>query len=45
MSLRRIGRRLAQRGYTPRAATRWHPQTITSITKRTWEGALQRSAG
>jgi DNA invertase Pin-like site-specific DNA recombinase len=34
MSLRRIGNRLAQRGYTPRAAKCWHPQTITSITKR-----------
>ena len=34
MSLRRIGYRLAQRGYTPRTAKCWHPQTITSITKR-----------
>ena len=34
LSLRRIGHRLAKRGYTPRAATRWHPQTIASITKR-----------
>jgi DNA invertase Pin-like site-specific DNA recombinase len=37
MSLRRIGNRLAQRGYTPRTAKRWHPQTITSITKRSWD--------
>ena len=34
--LRRIGRRLAKRGYVPWAATRCHPQTIASITKRVW---------
>jgi DNA invertase Pin-like site-specific DNA recombinase len=33
MSLRRIGHRLAKRGYTPRTAKYWHPQTITSITR------------
>jgi DNA invertase Pin-like site-specific DNA recombinase len=44
MSLRHIGNRLAQRGYTPRTAKRWHPQTITSITTRSWDRALNRSA-
>jgi DNA invertase Pin-like site-specific DNA recombinase len=34
ISLRRIGHRLTQRGYTPRKAKCWHPQTITSITNR-----------
>lgn len=34
MSLRRIGRRLEKRGYAPRSAKRWHPQTIRSITTR-----------
>ena len=33
MSLRRIGRRLEKRGYAPRSAKRWHPQTITSLTR------------
>ena len=42
MSLRGIGNRLAQRGYTPRTARRWHPQTIASITKRSWEGSVKR---
>jgi DNA invertase Pin-like site-specific DNA recombinase len=45
MSLRRIGQRLAKRGHMPRTAKCWHPQTITSITKRSWEGPLKRSAG
>ena len=43
MSLRRIGHRLAKRGYTPRSAKRWHPQTIASITKRSWDAALKRT--
>jgi len=42
MSLRGIARRLTKRGYTPRSAKRWHPQTISSITKRSWEGSLKR---
>jgi DNA invertase Pin-like site-specific DNA recombinase len=45
LSLRRIGYRLAKRGYTPRSATRWHPQTISSITTRSWDRSLQRVAG
>jgi DNA invertase Pin-like site-specific DNA recombinase len=45
MSLRRIGYRLAQRGYTPRSAKRWHPQTITSITKGSGEWSLQHTTG
>ena len=45
MSLRRIGRRLEQRGYTPRSAKRWHPQTITSITKGSGEWSLQHTTG
>jgi DNA invertase Pin-like site-specific DNA recombinase len=44
MSLRRIGNRLAQHGYTPRTAKRWHAQTISSITKRSWERPLNRRA-
>ena len=42
MSLRRIGNRLAQRGYTPRTAKHWHPQTITSITTRSWDRSPKR---
>jgi hypothetical protein len=38
MLLRRIGNRLAQRRYTPRTAKRWLPQTISSITERSWTG-------
>jgi DNA invertase Pin-like site-specific DNA recombinase len=38
MSLRRIGRRLEKRGYAPRSAKRWHPQTISSITSRRGSG-------
>ena len=45
MSLRRIGHRLTKRGYTPRSATRWHPQTISSITRRSWDRSLQSAAG
>ena len=42
LSLRRIAQRLAKRGYRPRAAAHWHPQTIASITKRTWDRSLER---
>ena len=45
LSLRRIAHRLAKRGYTPRAATRWHPQTISSITKRSWDRSLKHASG
>ena len=44
LSLRRIAQRLAKRGYTPRAAKRWHPQTISSITARSWDRSLPRSS-
>jgi hypothetical protein len=36
--------RLVKRGYRPWTAKCWHPQTITGITKRSWDRALQGSA-
>jgi DNA invertase Pin-like site-specific DNA recombinase len=45
LSLRRMAQRLAKRGHTPRAAKRWHPETIASITQRTWDPALKRASG
>lgn len=45
LSLRRIGHRLAKRGYTPRSATRWHPQTINKSTTRSWDRSLKHSSG
>jgi hypothetical protein len=41
VSARRIGYRLAKPGYTPRTARCWHPQTIASITKKSWEGSVK----